>query len=86
MKFWSMFPKESPMIFMDKPDSNSSRKLLWGKEEILELKCGFPFKNFILEEQKSTALGEDKFANIVKALEILEVKRNLAQHVMEQAK
>lgn len=70
MRHSSMFPKESPMICMEKLDSKNLKKPRSGKEEISELKCGSLQKSSIKEEIKYTVLEEEKSVSTVREQEI----------------
>ena len=63
------FPKELPMIFMDRLDLKNCRNNLCGKEEILGRRCGCLWISSTQEERWSIALEGGRFASSVKGLE-----------------
>lgn len=58
------------MIYTARQDLNNSRKLHSEKEEILELRCLSRWKSFTQVDNLSIVLGEERFASIVRGLEI----------------
>lgn len=70
MRYLLMFLRETHMIFLERLAFKKSRKDLNQREEISGQKCIFLQPCFIQEVKLCTVLEEEKFVNIVKALEI----------------